>query len=727
MCSDRRALVKNSPFELKQTLVDRAKNLYNSGDLLLLENILLHADKLYKDLESSSYQDTGLRMSIVLLENQADMISVSAALLYPMFDDDLLSESLLENIDPSIISVMEGVRQMSVMRRLQNSKTKDNQVENYRKMLLSIIRDVRIVLVKLSERICLLRSCINKESQDIYSVEVAREIVDIYAPLANRLGLFEIKKELEDKSLYILEPQQYKNIQKNLHLKWNKRAIELNEFVKRVKVELVSNGITESVVSGRVKNIYSIWKKMRKKSYELHQLFDISAVRVLVDTVAQCYKALSVIQHGWSVLSSEYSDYIANPKPNGYKSIHTIVLGKHQTAIEVQIRTFGMHEESEHGVAAHWRYKEGVRQDKSYESRIIWLKLLLDWQESVRDENNQLPLVDENILDSRVYAFTPNGDVIDMPVGSTVLDFAYNIHTMVGHRCKGAKLNGKIVTLKQKVLTGDQVEIITGTDPQPSKDWMNVKSGYISSSKIRSRIARWFKSRYKSEYAKLGKEKLLSQCPELDIKAIDFVNVAKHFNLQSQESFFSAIYLGDIKLNQVVNFITQANKSYKNDDVFDEKSNIDLSKFKKQSIVIIHGVDGLLSNIAKCCNPVLGDNISGYVTKDKGVSIHRDSCKNFLRMKKEVPERVIEVQWGKENTTKFIVDIAIKYHLDKMVLKSISSLLSSQDISLISMKRKDEDDVVIAIFSIAVTDLNEIVTLLPKIKSIKNVERVYRL
>ena len=713
---------------LHQVLINLANKLYSPDDMLVLQSILDMRKRAYQGLDvanNTGQKDSGVEMAIILLESQADVMATSAALLYCLYINNLLTGAFLDDIDPTIVLVMNGAKQMSIIRTFQNSRAGSEQIESYRKMLLSIIRDVRIVLVKLSEQICLIRLCTVKNLHNDSSKKIANEIIDIYAPLANRLGLYRIKRELEDRSLYILEPYQYNCIQEKLNFQGKNRNIELERFIKKIKVELINNEVA-ATVSGRVKNIYSIWKKMHKKSYGLHQLFDISAVRILVETVTQCYKVLSIIHENWKSISSEYSDYIANPKLNGYQSIHTVVFGVHQTAIEVQIRTFAMHERSEHGVAAHWRYKEGVKQDKSYESKIIWLKALLEWQKNVGDVGNQPSDVNEKILDGRIYAFTPNGDVIDMPSGSTVLDFAYNIHTMVGHRCKGAKVNGDIVTLKQKVFTGDKVQIITGNEPSPSRDWMNLGSGYILSSKIRARIARWFKSQYKEENAKLGKEKLLLQCSDLNFKSINFSDVAKHFNFQDQESLFSAVYLGDIKLNQVVNYLKQSGENSEKSEFLNKTLVLNEDKFKKNSVVIVHGVDGLLSSIARCCKPVLGDDISGYVTKDKGVSIHRSSCRNFLRMKAGIPERVIEVQWGKENTTKFLVDIIVEYYSGVGALKSIYNLLSSQNITLVSLKKVSEGGSTMASIRIAVIDLDNIVMLLSKIKNIKSVEAVYR-
>ena len=669
----------------------------------------------------------GLNMAELLFYNHADATTIIAAIVYELYFEKHISlEILQQNFSESVISILKGIEKMSVIRTLQNAKANRIQVNNYKKMLLAIIEDVRIVLVKLSERICFLRN-VKDLKKDMGEKAIAIEIIDIYAPLANRLGLYNFKKELEDKALKLLDPVEYHRIESELTLGGAKRVNLLNKLIAKIKQKLYKQSI-DVTISGRVKHVYSIWKKIRKKGYGLNQLFDINAIRILVDTVPQCYKVLSIIHETFKPIQSEYADYISAPKKNGYQSIHTVILTGVNIATEVQIRTHKMHEVSENGVAAHWRYKEGVQRDQSYESRIIWLKSLLDWQKSLEKEVDYKVVQDlkKPVIDARVYVFTPNGDVIDLPNGSTVLDFAYNVHTMVGHRCCGAKVNGGIVSLTYKLETGQMVQILTGKEPKPSKDWVNKKQGYIFSPKIRNRVAKWFKTENKEKYVKVGREKILNELKGRKFKSIDFDQVSRHFNMIDEAALYAAIGAGDLRLHQVVNYlsiqyeiISEQNKVSK---AFIEKLPGNL---QNNSSIIIHGIDRLLCHMAGCCKPVLGEAIAGYITKSSGVSVHRNNCKNYLHMCSKSPDRVIEVQWGKENTTKFIIDLKVKC-LNEEALSKVYGLLSANNIQIISMDNVASNNAVVALIKIAITDLNEIELILKKIHSLKNILSVFR-
>lgn len=670
----------------------------------------------------------GLQMADVLFQNETDAVAIAAALLLELIDTKKIDIEILPlELDTDVLSILKGVEKMSIIRTLQNTDTNRFQIDKYRKMLLAIIEDVRIVLVKLAERVCHLRSSVCWTEK--YSHRVAEEILDIYAPLANRLGLYSIKKELEDKALFFLHPAVYKAIKNELGHVGCDRVPGLELLEQQVKARLFTAGITLSI-SGRVKHIYSIWKKMNQKSYDFNQLYDINAIRILVDSVPECYQVLSIIHENWDPVHNEYADYISNPKTNGYQSIHTVIQDDSRGFTEIQVRTFKMHADSELGVAAHWRYKEGVGQDISYEARITWLRSLIDWQKRSGEEvvDPSVQLLRESVVGERVYVFTPGGDVIDLPERSTVLDFAYNVHTMVGHRCRGGKVDGNIVPLTYCLKTGDQVQILTNKDPSPSKDWMSKKLGYIHSAKIRGRVSRWFKARYRDEYSKLGKEKILSEINGKKLKKINYTDVARYFNLSGELALFAAVYVGDLRFNQVVNYLLSI---YSMPDQ-NARFSVDIKKLDDKhklsySMIVIHGIDGLMSNIAGCCKPVLGDDISGYITKGRGISVHMSSCKNFLRMKHLVPERVIDVQWGKANTTKYLVDLKI-ICVEESIVSGIYGLLSANNVTVINVESTllRPGDEVQVIIRVAVSDLTEMDFIIAKMKSIRGIVSVNR-
>lgn len=668
----------------------------------------------------------GIEMAAVLFDLQADEEAVAAAMLFELYQNDKLEpEQVTQVCGASVQKILEGTKKMSALRMLQNQSPSQAQFDNFRKMLLTIVEDVRIVLVKLADRVCVLR--LSQNWTEHYKKLAAKEILDIYAPLANRLGLSKIKWELEDRAFYFLYPVEYKKIAKALKKRRLEREQYISDTIRELTDQLEQAGL-RVIVDGRVKHIYSIWRKISKKNRDIDTLYDIRALRVLVDNVDDCYTALSVVNDLWEPIPSEFADYIANPKPNGYRSVHTIVYGPQNLTLEVQIRTHAMHEESEMGVAAHWRYKEGVRHDPSYEAKVIWLRSLLDWESQLASEVGSSATI-QALSDNRIYAFTPSGDVIDIENGGTVLDFAYMVHTMVGHRTKGAKVNGRIVPLSTKLKTGDRVEILTHKQPQPSIDWANANLGYINSAKIRARVTRWFKQENKEKNAILGRDKLLEGLKQLRLKTIDYAEVAEHFNMADEETLYSSIATGAVKMNSVINYIADhyslVDKSAHEQAVFEINPKKSSHKHKKSDLTI-YGIDNLLSHVAGCCKPVRGDVIVGYLTHGRGVTVHRQGCANFQHLQHQHPDRVIEVQWGNKDTQKYLVDVSFFAHTVQTAVQEVMSVLAAEKIEILKFDKPANAENTRISLRVALTNAEEIDKLLHKFSALKHVEDVKR-
>ncbi|QWU99010.1 RelA/SpoT family protein [Francisella salimarina] len=580
-----------------------------------------------------------IEMAYMLFKIKADEESVSAGILYELYNfGDISDEDVEQATNQTVVKILQGTRKMSAIRMYRSDNISLEQIDTFRKMLLTIIEDVRIVLIKIVDKLCTIRhlKSLNSNTQRV----IARETLDIYAPLANRLGLGAVKWELEDRAFFFLKQEEYKKIAKSLGFTRKEREEFLNHVIDELKQILKKYGL-DAGIQGRVKHIYSIYKKFKNKGYQnINELYDITAVRVITNNVDECYKVLAEVNNLYSPIPEEFSDYIANPKSNGYKSIHTVVKVGQQN-IEVQIRTHKMHEESELGFAAHWRYKEGVKFDASYEARVAWLRSLLEWEKEINEDDSQIT----KELNKRLYVFTPANELIDLAEDSTVLDFAYSVHTMVGHRTKGIKLNGKIVPLTTKLKTGDKVEVLTGKEPNPSKDWASESLGYLSSARNRSRVTKWFNEQNKEDNIVLGKDRLLKELKGYDLKEIDFVEVANKFNMKSSDSLFVAVESGTVRINSIVNHIID---TYSAEEKLVKKQNRANTAKTKISKVLVSGFNGMKYEMAKCCQPIYPDEIEGYMSVSKGVVIHTSSCPNLKHLKEKSPEKFIEVNWDED-------------------------------------------------------------------------------
>lgn len=677
----------------------------------------------------------GLEMAQILIGLDLDQDAIIAAILYRSVREEKLEiETVEKEFGATVAKLIRGVAQMAAIsathRPFQGSVLgqSQGQIDNVRKMLVTMIDDVRVVLIKLAERTCAIRAV--KEASEDKRHRVAREVFDIYAPLAHRLGIGYIKWELEDLSFRYLHSSAYKKIAKLL----DERRLDRDQFIERVtdKIKLeLENAHIEGDVAGRSKHIYSIWRKMRRKNLDFSEIYDIRAFRVLVPTIPDCYAALGVIHSLWRHIPYEFDDYIANPKENGYRSLHTAVIGPEGKVMEVQIRTQEMHEEAELGVCAHWRYKgTDVRNSSSsYEEKIAWLRQVLEWQEEVGDVSEIAQQLSADIGADRIYVFTPDGHVVDLPNGATPVDFAYRVHTEVGHACRGAKVNGRIVPLTYPLRTGEQVQILTSNNPAPSRDWLNPSLGYIQTSRSRAKVVHWFKEQDRDQNIVDGRILLEDELRRLSIGDVAFKDLAEQSNYQTSDDMFAAIGAGDLKPTHVAH-IAQKLLQPK-----EQQLDLGLSIPKKPARqqrstddVQIKGVGRLLTTMANCCSPLPGDPIVGYITVGRGVSIHRQDCMNVLQLQDMEPNRIIEVSWSQAPDAVYAVAIEVQAYDREGLLRDITTILANERVNLTGVNTysdKAENTAMITIM-MEVDSLESLGKVLAKVKQLPNIIDVRR-
>ncbi|HKL62162.1 MAG TPA: bifunctional (p)ppGpp synthetase/guanosine-3',5'-bis(diphosphate) 3'-pyrophosphohydrolase [Woeseiaceae bacterium] len=596
-----------------------------------------------------------------------------------------------------------------------------DQAEGLRRMLLAVVRDVRVVLVRLADVLLSLREARDApaETQRLIAVQCR----DIYAPLANRLGIWQLKWELEDLSFRFLEPESYRRIAGQLNQRRGDREAIIHEVRERLSAELDGAGI-EADISGRPKHIYSIWRKMQRKDTELDKIFDVLAMRIFVNDVRDCYAALGIVHNLWSYLPQEFDDYIANPKANLYQSLHTAVMGPQGQPLEVQIRTHDMHRHAELGVAAHWRYKEGGSAPGAFEQKVRWLRQLLEPGEAEGGEDF-VERVREEIMEDRVYAFSPKGDVVDLPAGATPLDFAYSVHTQVGHRCRGARVNGRIVPLGYRIRNGDQVEIITASRPSPSRDWLVPRLGFLASARNRAKVRAWFRRQDREQNRKQGREILERELSRFNLKSLPVADIAAQLKQDSADALYVALGSGDLTAAAVANAAHQLTAQ--------EPEPLPVRRRRRRTAapggdIRVRGVGDLMSNLARCCGPVPPEPIVGYITVGRGVSIHRRDCRNVLRLMEQQASRIIEVEWGEDEEARYPVELRIEAWNRDGLLRDISSVLSDEHIGIIG-SRSDTDQrsrKANIELSVEVPDLETLSRTLSRIERLPNVISVRR-
>lgn len=663
--------------------------------------------------EAKMWLRQGLLSAEVLISLEPDLETLLAAILYfPAQAGALSLEKIKLETDEEIMQLVSGVMQITAHSLQAKEPDSTGQHDNLRRMLLALVEDVRVVLIKLAERITILRFAATLG--DTERRALALETRDIYAPLANRLGIGQIKWELEDLAFRYLEPEAYKNIAQLLHEKRLDRESYIQDVVQQIQAALTNDNIEGEVV-GRAKHIYSIWRKMHRKHIDFNDIYDVRAIRILVPEVRDCYAVLGIIHSLWQHIPREFDDYIATPKENGYRSLHTAVIGPQGKTLEVQIRTFQMHQEAELGVAAHWLYKESGRLDPHYQKKLNALRQILEWSQETQDGEANEALFQE-VLEDRVYLFTPKGEVIDLPLGATPLDFAYHIHTELGHRCRGAKVNGAIVPLNYVLNSGQQVEILSVKQGEPSRDWLNPSLGYLKSARARSKVHAWFKRQTRDQNILQGRVLLEKELKRLGLETIGLGKIIGKLGLKSLDELYTALGGGDLRLSQVIQALQRVGEP------IDEPLLPRAPSKQAKSAITLQGVGNLVYHFAKCCKPVPGDQIVGYITHGRGVTVHRRDCLNVLEHPEE-EDRLIQVNWGETEANVYPVEISIRAYDRQGLLRDITSILSNERTNVIAVNTytNKEDNIANLVLTVEIADLNALMNILNKIMQLPNV------
>ncbi len=605
---------------------------------------------------------------------------------------------------------------------IARSRRRDIVSETLRKTFMAMGDDVRVVLIKLADRLHNMRTL--GYMPEHKRRRIAQETLDIFAPLANRLGIWQIKWELEDLGFRYVNPEKYKEIATNLAERRTDRDREMETIVERLQSILLQSGI-QTEISGRPKHIYSIYRKMIRKGVPFDLVHDVRGVRIVVRDVPSCYTALGVIHTTWRPIPGEFDDYIAVPKDNFYQSLHTAVVYDDGRTLEVQIRTPEMHQNAELGIAAHWIYKEGTSRDDAYERKILWFRSLMDWRQDVQDAREFVDSLKSDVFEDRVYVFTPKGDIIDLPSGSTPIDFAYHVHTDIGHRCRGAKINGKLVSLDYSLKTGEKVEILTAKRGGPSRDWLNPNLGLVKTQRARNKIRQWFLKQAREQNIGQGRTQLEKELHRLGLTGVNLEQLAHELDYKSVEDMYVAISCGELTLVRIGNHLMQLEEDEEGNK-FDSRQTGVPGRLATDSISVL-GLKGMLTVMARCCNPVPGDDIVGYITRGRGVTIHRVDCPNALRLMER--ERFIRVNWGQPKTT-YPVAVRIKAYDRDGLMRDVSTLVANEGINLGQIKADVSHDhkLNLAIFDmiLEVKDVNQLARALTRLEALPNVMEVHR-
>ncbi|MGB4672437.1 MAG: bifunctional (p)ppGpp synthetase/guanosine-3',5'-bis(diphosphate) 3'-pyrophosphohydrolase [Azovibrio sp.] len=699
--------------------LDFAREVYGDASLGSGEGIWSHA----------------LGMALIVAGLRLDADSRLAALLFavPAYDAHG-SQHISNRFGQDVASLVQGISRLNRLRPItrgfmagsseagnSNSQETRAQVEVLRKMLLAMVEDIRVVLLRLASRTQTLRYY--AANPDELRVQVARETLELYSPLANRLGVWELKWELEDLSFRFLHPETYKKIARMLDEKRLEREQFIADAIERVKSELAGLGIAAEVY-GRPKHIYSIWNKMRKKGVEFSEVYDIRALRVIVDGVKDCYTTLGIVHNIWTPIPKEFDDYISNPKGNYYRSLHTAVRCPDGRSLEVQIRTWDMHHHAELGVAAHWRYKEGSKSggEDRYDEKIAWLRQILTWKDEVADSSDWVRYYKQAALDETIYIMTPQGKVVDLPRGATALDFAYRVHTDLGHRCRGAKVDGLLAPLNTALKTGQRVEIITAKQGGPSRDWLNPAQGYIHTKGARTKVRQWFASLALEETLADGRAIVAKEVQRLGQGGVNLEDLAHRLGFTKADELFIAAARNELNLRQLQSVARGDAASQAGTDDGDQSPIALRRPAEEPQGILIVGVDKLLTQLARCCKPTPPDPIEGFVTRGKGISIHRVDCPNFQHLAALHPERVIETDWGgAEAKGIFASDIVVDAHDRQGLLRDISEIFAKEKINVIGVNTQSRQGKARMGFTVEVHNLQQLKRILGLIHEVEGV------
>ena len=675
-----------------------------------------HADQLRDSGEP--YITHPVAVAAILTDLRLDAATIQAALLHDVPEDTSVTLADIRNqFGDEVARLVDGVTKLRKIKRKSRLDTattfEREQAENLRKIFLATVDDIRVILIKLADRLHNMQTLgpLSRERQ----VRTARETLEIFAPLANRLGIWQLKWQLEDLSLRYLDPEAYYQIASYLSERRQEREAYIQRVATMLKTRLESEGIPAQV-TGRPKHLYSIYQKMYEKSRTFDQIYDVRGVRVIVNTERDCYAALGLVHSMWRPIPGEFDDYIAMPKDNMYQSLHTAVVGPEGKPLEVQIRTTAMHQVAEYGIAAHWRYKEHARRNASLEAKIAWLRQVSEWRGDVKDPEEFVDSLKTDVFPERVYVFTPKGDIVDLPAGATPVDLAYYIHSEIGDHCRGAKVDGRLVSLDYRLRTGEQVEILTSKKGGPSRDWLNPSLGYITTARARQKVRQWFRRQQREQNIALGREILEREMKRLGLEQQSFEEIARLFKYSRVEDFLAAIGYGDISPIQIANKI---------DDAAARKPDLKISPLRESRADFrVTGVGDLLTRLAKCCNPVPGDRIVGFITRGKGITIHRADCSTLKHI--EETERLISVNWG---PTREVYPVVIHIEaLDRQgLLRDIAAVVSDAGISMSAANVTTHDDQTATIVAtLGISSIGQLSEIMSKIESIRDVVEVHR-
>jgi GTP pyrophosphokinase len=740
-----------------ESLLESLPETYSSADRELVQRAYRVAEQAHQGQTRASgepYISHCLAVASILAELCVPPAVISAGLLHDTVEDtELTLKDIRRDFGDEIALLVDGVTKLTQLPRvsrgdqhsneqaeedkireiaerrglpdpdieveeLTRSRRYDAVSETLRKTFLAMGEDIRVVLIKLADRLHNMRTLghlpENKRKR------IAQQTMDIFAPLANRLGIWQIKWELEDLAFRHLESDIYKEIAENLAARRADREREMKSVIKALQAGLSKEGI-KAEITGRPKHIFSIYKKMHRKGVPFEMVFDVRGVRIIVPNIPTCYSTLGVIHTRWRPIPDEFDDYIAAPKDNFYQSLHTAVVFDDGNTLEIQIRTPEMDQGAEYGIASHWRYKEGVERDEDYERRIVWLRSLMEWRQDVIDAGEFVDGLKSDVFEDRVYLFTPRGDIIDLPTGSTPIDFAYHVHTDVGHRCRGGKVNGKLVSLDYQLKTGEKVEILTAKRGGPSLDWLNPNLGLVKTQRARSKIRRWFKVQAREKNINQGKTVLEKELRRLGLSQLNIEKLAKEFNFRSIEDLYEAIGNGDISIGRIVNHLTVPEVEPDGFELIAKPS--EETAVSSPDSVVILGLRGLLTNFARCCNPTPGDDIVGYITRGRGATIHRQDCPNIMRIKDR--ERLVMVSWGEAKNT-YPVPVQVKAYDRDGLMRDVSTLIAEEGINMGKVSVDVNNNLAIFDMILEVRDLAQLSKVLDRLENLANVLEAHR-
>jgi GTP pyrophosphokinase len=730
-----------------ETLMDSLPDIYGKVDRDMILRAYYFAETAHAGQTRASgepYITHCVAVAAILAELRVPPVVIMAGLLHDTVEDTPVTiQDIKREFGDEVATLVDGVTKLANLPRvsradqhaqdseeplptdligasedpLARSRRRDLANETLRKTFLAMGEDIRVVLIKLADRLHNMRTL--GYMPDYKKRRIAQETLDIFAPLANRLGIWHMKAELEDLAFRYVDSEKYREIAEKLAESHDSRESMVNEIITKLHRVLEDAGI-QAEISGRPKHIYSIYRKMYEKGKPFEMVRDLRAVRLIVADIPTCYAALGIIHTHWRPIPQEFDDYIAAPKDNFYQSLHTAVLYDDGKALEVQIRTPEMHQNAEYGIAAHWRYKEKGVHDAVYEKQINWFRKMLDWRSDVEDASEFVEGIRTDVFQDRVYVFTPRGDIIDLPTGSTPIDFAYHVHTEIGHRCRGAKVNGKLVTLDYVLKTGDQVVILTAKQGGPSRDWLNPTLGLVVTQRARAKIRAWFKLQDRELNIAQGKQTLERELRRLGIPSETNLDaLVTRFDLRSVDDLYEEIGSGDLSVGRIINALSEDDRQKDPLLAQKEPSPVD----KAGTAVTVLGLKGLLTNFAKCCNPVPGDEIVGYITRGRGATIHRTDCPNMLRLRDR--ERIVKVTWGEPQKT-FPISIQIRAYDRQGLMGDISAILTGENINLSDIKLNLSHSLATIVLVIEVSDVSQLSRVLTRIENLPNVVEAQR-